>query len=163
MEVEHQIAKLLVQLSKSQDDEIGDGTTGVVGASPLSLKLARTFLISICIKVLAGALLEQAEDLLDRGIHPTRIAEGFERACNVAVEYLNHVSDKITFSKDDTSVLLKVAKTCLGSKMHVTPFFLIRHMQLLANSLQICFNSVSLNATPSSPPWPWTLSSPLLT
>ena len=50
MEVEHQIGKLLVELSRSQDYEIGDGTTGVV--------------------VLAGALLEQAETLLDRGIHP---------------------------------------------------------------------------------------------
>ncbi len=47
MDVEHQIAKLMVELSQSQDDEIGDGTTGVV--------------------VLAGALLEQAEGLLDRG------------------------------------------------------------------------------------------------
>jgi T-complex protein 1 subunit epsilon len=46
----------MVQLSKSQDDEIGDGTTGVV--------------------VLAGALLEQAEGLLDKGLHPVRIAEG---------------------------------------------------------------------------------------
>jgi T-complex protein 1 subunit epsilon len=50
MEVQHEIAKLLVELSRSQDQEIGDGTTGVV--------------------VLAGALLEQAELLLDRGLHP---------------------------------------------------------------------------------------------
>jgi hypothetical protein len=55
VKLEDQIAKLLVQLSKSQDSEIGDGTTGVV--------------------VLAGALLEQAEGLLDRGIHPLRIAK----------------------------------------------------------------------------------------
>jgi T-complex protein 1 subunit epsilon len=55
MQVEHQIAKLMVNLSKSQDDEIGDGTTSVV--------------------VLAGALLQQAEELLDMGIHPLRIAE----------------------------------------------------------------------------------------
>ena len=52
MEVENQIGRLLVELSKSQDNEIGDGTTGVT--------------------VLAGALLEQAEGLLDRGIHPLR-------------------------------------------------------------------------------------------
>lgn len=52
MQVENQIAKLMVQLSKSQDQEIGDGTTGVV--------------------VLAGALLEQAESLLERGVHPMR-------------------------------------------------------------------------------------------
>src|SRR4051794_25444548 len=63
MEVDNQIAKLMVQLSKSQDNEIGDGTTGVV--------------------VLAGALLEQAEALLDKGIHPIRVAAGFEQACAV--------------------------------------------------------------------------------
>ncbi|KAJ1911273.1 T-complex protein 1 subunit epsilon [Tieghemiomyces parasiticus] len=97
MEVSHEIAKLLVQLSKSQDDEIGDGTTGVV--------------------VLAGALLEQAEQLLDRGIHPIRIADGFERACQVAVKTLEAHSDVITFGKGNTENLLKTAKTCLGSKI----------------------------------------------
>ncbi|KAJ3714170.1 chaperonin Cpn60/TCP-1 family [Lentinula raphanica] len=97
MEVEHQIAKLLVQLSKSQDDEIGDGTTGVV--------------------VLAGALLEQSEALLDRGIHPIRIADGFDRACKVAVEELDRISDHVEFSKNDTSNLLKTAMTSLGSKI----------------------------------------------
>lgn len=56
MQVEHQVAKLLVDLSQSQDNEIGDGTTSVT--------------------VLAGALLEQAEKLLDRGLHPVRISEG---------------------------------------------------------------------------------------
>ncbi len=71
MQVEHHVAKLMVELSESQDDEIGDGTTGVV--------------------VLAGSLLEQAERLLVLGIHPVRIAEGFERACAIAVEHLNKV------------------------------------------------------------------------
>ncbi|KAF5341759.1 hypothetical protein D9611_001810 [Ephemerocybe angulata] len=97
MEVEHQIAKLLVQLSKSQDDEIGDGTTGVV--------------------VLAGALLEQSEALLDRGIHPIRIADGFERACVEAVKHLDTISDRIEFSKENTENLLKTAMTSLGSKI----------------------------------------------
>ena len=60
MQVEHQVAKLLVDLSQSQDNEIGDGTTGVT--------------------VLAGALLQQAEKLLDKGLHPVRISEGFEQA-----------------------------------------------------------------------------------
>jgi len=59
MEVDHQVAKLLVDLSRSQDNEIGDGTTGVT--------------------VLAGALLEQAEKLLDKGLHPVAIAEGAYR------------------------------------------------------------------------------------
>jgi T-complex protein 1 subunit epsilon len=97
MEVEHQIAKLLVQLSKSQDDEIGDGTTGVV--------------------VLAGALLEQCEALLDRGIHPIRIADGFDRACSVAVQELDRISDRMEFSKDNTENLLKASMTSLGSKI----------------------------------------------
>lgn len=97
MEVSHQIAKLLVQLSKSQDDEIGDGTTGVV--------------------VLAGALLEQTEQLLDRGLHPIRVADGFERACQIAIDHLDKVSDVVEFSKENTGNLFKTAKTSLGSKI----------------------------------------------
>lgn len=75
MDVEHQIAKLLVELSTSQDDEIGDGTTGVV--------------------VLAGALLEQAEKLLEKGIHPIRIARGYEKAADIAVQHLESVADTV--------------------------------------------------------------------
>jgi len=66
---------------------------------------------------LAGALLEQAEALLDRGIHPIRIADGYERACNIAVQHLEKVSDVIEFDKDHTENLFKTAKTSLGSKM----------------------------------------------
>lgn len=97
MEITNHVAKLLVELSKSQDDEIGDGTTGVV--------------------VLASALLEQAADLMDKGIHPIRIADGYDQACDIAVQELDKISDKIDFSKDDTSNLARVAKTCLGSKI----------------------------------------------
>jgi len=97
MEVEHQVARLMVELSQSQDDEIGDGTTGVV--------------------VLAGSLLEQANKLLDRGIHPVRIAEGFEKACEVAMAKLDAISDTIEFTKDDTSPLLDTARTTLSSKI----------------------------------------------
>ena len=73
MEVENQIGKLLVELSRSQDHEIGDGTTGVV--------------------VLAGSLLEQAEVLLDRGMHPIRIGEGFEMAAKRNRTQANDLSD----------------------------------------------------------------------
>jgi T-complex protein 1 subunit epsilon len=97
MEISNHVAKLLVELSKSQDDEIGDGTTGVV--------------------VLAGALLEQAADLIDKGIHPIRIADGYDQACEVAVAKLDEVSDEINFSKDNTEELFRVAKTSLGSKI----------------------------------------------
>lgn len=100
MEITNNVAKLLVELSKSQDDEIGDGTTGVV--------------------VLAAAMLEQASDLIDKGIHPIRIADGFDSACEIAVEQLDKISDEIKFSREDTSNLMQVAKTSLGSKMYGT-------------------------------------------
>lgn len=99
MEVEHQVGRLLVELSRSQDAEIGDGTTGVV--------------------VLAGALLEQAETLLDRGIHPLRIAEGFEAASKVAVARLAEISDKFQFGPGNTEPLVQTCMTTLSSKMCV--------------------------------------------
>ncbi len=97
MEISNHVAKLLVELSKSQDEEIGDGTTGVV--------------------VLASALLEQAADLIDKGIHPIRIADGYDQACEVAVAHLDSISDTIPFSRDRQENLVKVAKTSLGSKI----------------------------------------------
>ena len=97
MEITNHVAKLLVELSKSQDEEIGDGTTGVV--------------------VLAGALLEQAADLIDKGIHPIRIADGYDQACEIAAAELDKISDTIEFSKENTQNLFKVARTSLGSKM----------------------------------------------
>jgi T-complex protein 1 subunit epsilon len=97
MKVENQIGKLLVELSKSQDDEIGDGTTGVV--------------------VLAGSLLEKAEALLDRGIHPMRVAEGFDRACQISVDHLASISDKFEYSLDSKEPLIEVAMTTLSSKI----------------------------------------------
>jgi len=97
MEISNHVAKLLVSLSQSQDAEIGDGTTGVV--------------------VLAGALLEQAADLIDKGIHPIRIADGYDAACEIAVQKLDEISDTIPFSREDTSNLHRVARTSLGSKI----------------------------------------------
>ncbi|NP_001279615.1 T-complex protein 1 subunit epsilon [Callorhinchus milii] len=97
MDVEHQVAKLMVELSKSQDDEIGDGTTGVV--------------------VLAGALLEQAEGLLDRGIHPIRIADGYEQAAHIAIEHLDKISDSFPVDPDKKEPLIQTAMTTLGSKI----------------------------------------------
>jgi chaperonin GroEL (HSP60 family) len=70
--------------------------------------------------VLAGALLEQAEELIDRGIHPIRIADGFDQACKLAVETLDAIADTIPFSKDDVTNLFRAAKTSLGSKMYTS-------------------------------------------
>merc|ERR550537_1800391 len=89
MDVEHQMAKLLVDLSKSQDNEIGDGTTGVV--------------------IMAGAMLEQALSLIDKGIHPLRIAHGYEKACDVAVKRVTEIAKKVDIHADDRAALRKAA------------------------------------------------------
>ncbi len=67
--------------------------------------------------VLAGALLEQAEQLLDRGIHPIRIADGYELAARVALERLEQISDHFPIDATDTEPLIQTAMTSLGSKM----------------------------------------------
>jgi len=87
----------LVELSKSQDNEIGDGTTGVV--------------------VLAGALLEQAQALLDKGIHPLKIADGFEKACEIGVEKVEEIATELDIEINDHEELIKCAMTALGSKV----------------------------------------------
>merc|ERR1712139_454821 len=75
MEIEHKCARLLVELSKSQDDEIGDGTTGVV--------------------VMAGGLLEKSLHLLDKGLHPLKIAEGYEKACDLCIKCIDDIAEEI--------------------------------------------------------------------
>jgi T-complex protein 1 subunit delta len=85
----------LVDLSAAQDIEAGDGTTSVV--------------------VLAGSLLNATEKLLEKGIHPTTIAESFQHASEKAVEYLNEMSTKLDL--DDRESLLKAATTSLNSKI----------------------------------------------
>merc|ERR1711988_631146 len=91
------VARLMVELSQSQDNEIGDGTTGVV--------------------VLAGALLEQAEYLLDKGLHPVRVADGFDAASECVVKHLAEISDVVEWSREDTKALFDTANTTLGSKI----------------------------------------------
>jgi T-complex protein 1 subunit epsilon len=101
LQVDHQVAKLMVELSQSQDEEIGDGTTGVV--------------------VFAGALLEQAELLLKKGISPVRIGEGFELASKVAIETLDKVAETLDIHMDDIAngheTLMATAMTSLSSKI----------------------------------------------
>jgi len=69
--------------------------------------------------VLAGALLEQAEQLLDRGIHPIRIADGYEMAAQVAIEELDRISEHFPVDLKNLKVepLIEVAMTTLSSKM----------------------------------------------
>ncbi|MEM3220870.1 MAG: thermosome subunit alpha [Saccharolobus sp.] len=100
MEIQHPAAKLLVEAAKAQDAEVGDGTTSAV--------------------VLAGALLEKAENLLDQNIHPTIIIEGFKKAYNKALELLPQLGTKIDMRDLNSSTtrdsLRKIAFTTLSSK-----------------------------------------------
>lgn len=67
--------------------------------------------------VLAGALLEQAEQLLDRGIHPIRIADGYDQAARIATEHLDKISDSFPVDTNNTEPLIQTAMTTLGSKV----------------------------------------------
>jgi len=95
IDVQHPAAKMLVEIAKATDNEVGDGTTSVV--------------------VLAGALLEQAGSLLEQEVHPTVIVDGYRKAANKAKEYIKDISDQVT--ADDKPTLLKIAKTSMQTKL----------------------------------------------
>ena len=94
MDIEHPAAKMMVEIAKTQDAEVGDGTTTAV--------------------VVAGELLKQAEALLDQEIHPTVIASGYRDATDKAVEILKSMAVKITTKDDD--LLRKIAITAMTGK-----------------------------------------------
>lgn len=94
MEVEHPAAKMMVEVAKTQEDEVGDGTTTAV--------------------IIGGELLHEAEGLLDQQIHPTVIAAGYRMAAEKAHEILNKIADPVEF--DDTAKLKKVAMTAMTGK-----------------------------------------------
>merc|ERR1711997_212383 len=95
MNVVHPAARMLVELSKAQDIEAGDGTT------------------SVC--VMAGSLLDAADKLLQKGIHPTSISDSFQKAAAKAAEILTSMATAVDLS--DRESLLKVANTSLNSKV----------------------------------------------
>jgi len=95
IDVQHPAAKMLVEISKSTDNEVGDGTTSVV--------------------VLAGALLEQAESLIEQDVHPTIIVDGYRKAANKAKQFIKSIAQQVT--PNDRPILLKIAKTALQTKM----------------------------------------------
>ncbi|KAH9394519.1 PREDICTED: T-complex protein 1 subunit delta-like [Rhagoletis zephyria] len=104
MQVLHPAAKMLVELSKAQDVEAGDGTTSVV--------------------VLAGSLLDAADKLLKRGIHPSAISDSFQRAASKCIEILESLA--IPVNLEDRDTLIKAAATSLNSKV------VSQHSSLLA-------------------------------
>ena len=95
IDVQHPAAKMLVEIAKSTDNEVGDGTTSAV--------------------VLAGALLDQAESLLLQEVHPTVIVDGYRKAANKAKQYIKEIADEV--ASDDKPTLLKIAKTSMQTKL----------------------------------------------
>ena len=95
MDVQHSVAKIMVEVAKAVDDEVGDGTTSSV--------------------ILAGALLEKAEELIKQGIHPTVIVDGYRRAVTQAIAILNKIAEDVKI--DDFSVLKSIARTSMESKI----------------------------------------------
>lgn len=94
IDVQNPAAKMMVEVAKTQDDEVGDGTTTAV--------------------VIAGELLKRAEALLDDDIHPTVIVSGYKKAAEKAMQVLSEIS--IPVEPDDKATLKKVAMTAMHSK-----------------------------------------------
>ncbi|MDQ1280121.1 MAG: archaeal chaperonin [Thermoproteota archaeon] len=95
MDIQHPAAKMIVEVSKTQDNEVGDGTTSVA--------------------VLAGRLLEKAEDLINQNIHSTIIVDGYKAAADKALESFNEIAIKV--SPTDKEMLKKVAATSMATKL----------------------------------------------
>src|SRR5687767_5121901 len=99
IDVQHPAAKMMVEVAKSVDNEVGDGTTSAV--------------------VLAGALIEKAEELISKEVHPTVIVEGYQMASEKAIEFLRDAATKLNdpAGEKDKETLLTVAKTSMASKL----------------------------------------------
>ncbi|MEC7712163.1 MAG: TCP-1/cpn60 chaperonin family protein, partial [Thermoproteota archaeon] len=95
IDAQHPAAKMMVEVSKTIDTEVGDGTTSSV--------------------VIAGSMLEKAEKLLEKNIHSTVIIDGYQNAAEKSLELLKRLAKKI--QADDHESLTKIAKTSMQSKL----------------------------------------------
>jgi thermosome len=95
MDIQHPAAKMMVEVAKTQDEEVGDGTTTAV--------------------IVAGELLGKAEELIDKKVHPTVIIDGYRKAADKALETLEKIA--ITAKPTDKEALKKVAMTSMASKL----------------------------------------------
>lgn len=94
MDIEHPVAKMIVEVARAQEDEVGDGTTTAV--------------------VLAGGLLDNAEELINIGVHPTVIVQGYKAAQQKAYEFLEEMA--VSVSKEEREILKKIAGTAMTGK-----------------------------------------------
>jgi len=95
IDVQHPAAKMMVEISKATDNEVGDGTSSVV--------------------VLAGALIEKAEELITKDVHPTVIVDGYRKSALKSIEIFNHLAQKI--DPGNKSELIRVARTSMQTKL----------------------------------------------
>src|SRR5207247_4855253 len=95
IDVQHPAAKMMVEVAKSVDNEVGDGTTTSV--------------------VFAGALLERAEELINKDVHPSVIVDGYNAAAEQALKLLEKIAVKVDIA--DKDMLLKIARTTMDSKL----------------------------------------------
>jgi thermosome len=95
MDIEHPAAKMMVEVAKTQDNEVGDGTTTSV--------------------IVAAELLGKAEELIDKNVHPTIIIDGYRKAADKALETLENIAIKV--KPEDREFLKKVAMTSMASKL----------------------------------------------
>ena len=95
IDVEHPAAKMIIEIAKTQDDKVGDGTTTAV--------------------IIAGELLNLAQELMEQSVHPTIIFRGYRKALLKSKELLQELATKIDINDKDT--LIKIAKTAMNSKL----------------------------------------------
>ncbi|HSN96208.1 MAG TPA: thermosome subunit beta [Nitrososphaeraceae archaeon] len=95
IDVQHPAAKMMVEISKATDNEVGDGTSSVV--------------------VLAGALIEKAEELINKDVHPTIIVDGYRKSALKSIEIFNQIAQKIDGS--NRAELIKIARTSMQTKL----------------------------------------------
>src|ERR1700758_3114951 len=95
IDVQHPAAKMMVEISKATDNEVGDGTSSVV--------------------ILAGSLIEKAEELIGKDVHPTVIVDGYRKSAMKEIEILNSMGQKI--KDNEKGDLIKVAKTSMQTKL----------------------------------------------
>ena len=95
IDVEHPAAKMMVEISKATDSEVGDGTTSTV--------------------VLAGSLIEKAEELINKQVHPTVVVDGFKKASQKSIDTLREIAVKV--NPQDRDFLNKIARISMASKM----------------------------------------------
>ena len=94
IDVQHPAAKMMIEVAKTQDDEVGDGTTTAV--------------------ILAGEMLKKSQDMLDQNIHPSIIISGYQKAADKALEALEKLA--LDVDLEDRETLMKLATTSMRSK-----------------------------------------------